>query len=194
MASTEPLSNSMDAGELSSLEKGLQDQNPLEHPATAEHKQSLEPKEGGTKGWLTVAGCAAGMFVSFGWVNCVGLFQAEYEANQLRDYSSSEVAWIPSLECKSTSGLVDINVYLLGHAVFFMLAFSPVAGKLFDTYGPRLPILIGSVMHVFGLMMTSISSKYYQILLSQSVCSGLGCSLIFTPSMTAVSEILTLKR
>jgi hypothetical protein len=34
-----------------------------------------------------------------------------------------------------------------------------VAGKLFDSYGPRLPIAIGSVLHVFGLMMASLSHK-----------------------------------
>ena len=68
-----------------------------------------------------------------------------------------------------------------------MLAFSPVAGKLFDSYGPSVPLLIGSFMHVFGLMMASLSSKYYQFMLSQAVCSGIGTSLIFTPSMTAVS-------
>lgn len=28
----------------------------------------------------------------------VGVFQAYYEANQLRNYTSQEVAWIPSLE------------------------------------------------------------------------------------------------
>jgi hypothetical protein len=42
-------------------------------------------------------------------------------------------------------------------------------------------------MHVFGLMMTSLSRKCYQFVLSQSVCSGIGASLIFTPAMTAVS-------
>jgi len=70
-----------------------------------------------------------------------------------------------------------------------MLALSPVAGKLFDSYGPRVPIVIGSVMHIFGLMMTSISSEYYQILLSQSICSGIGSSLIFTPSLSAISHL-----
>lgn len=69
-----------------------------------------------------------------------------------------------------------------------MLFSSPLAGKLFDNYGPRIPIAIGSLMHVFGLMMTSISHEYYQIMLSQSVCSGIGCSLIFTPAITAVSS------
>lgn len=68
-----------------------------------------------------------------------------------------------------------------------MLFTSPVAGKVFDSYGPRLPTAIGAVMHVFGLMMASLPHKYYQFMLSQSVVSEIGSSLIFTPAMSAVS-------
>jgi MFS family permease len=70
--------------------------------------------------------------------------------------------------------------------VFFMLFVSPLAGWLFDNYGPRLPVFIGTILHVFGLMMASLSAEYYQFVLSQSVCSGIGASLILAPSMTAV--------
>lgn len=71
-------------------------------------------------------------------------------------------------------------------AVFLMLFFSPVAGYLFDNYGPRLPIAIGGVLQVFGLMMASLSTKYYQFLLSQSIVAGIGASLIFNPCVTSV--------
>lgn len=52
-----------------------------------------------------------------------------------------------------------------------------------DELGPRIPILLGSFLHVFGLMMTSISSEYYQFLLAQGICSGLGCCFLFYPGM-----------
>lgn len=55
--------------------------------------------EGGTKAWLSLLGAACAMFVSFGWVNCIALFQAEYETNQLKSYSQSAVSWITSMEC-----------------------------------------------------------------------------------------------
>jgi MFS family permease len=61
----------------------------------------------------------------------------------------------------------------------------PVAGKLVDEFGPRIPILLGSFLHIFGLMMTSLSTKYYQILLAQGVCSGIGCSFLFYPTIAA---------
>jgi hypothetical protein len=57
--------------------------------------------EGGVQAWLTVAGAAACLFVSFGWVNCVGIFQEYYQTHQLKHYSASEIAWIPSLQSES---------------------------------------------------------------------------------------------
>lgn len=54
--------------------------------------------DGGTEAWLTVAGAAACLFVSFGWVNAVGFFQDYYERNQLKQYSPSQIAWISSLQ------------------------------------------------------------------------------------------------
>lgn len=56
------------------------------------------------------------------------------------------------------------------------------SGKLADNYGPRWPLLFGSVLHVFGLMMVSISKEYYQIFLAQSIASGIGTSFLFYPS------------
>ncbi|KAK9552762.1 hypothetical protein V6Z79_006187 [Aspergillus fumigatus] len=71
---------------------------------------------------------------------------------------------------------------------------SPLAGKWFDCYGPHLPIAIGSGLHVFGLLMASLSHKYYQFTLSQSVMSGIGSSLIFIPAMSAELPLTKLPR
>lgn len=62
----------------------------------------------------------------------------------------------------------------------------PIFGKAFDNYGPRYLLLIGTFFHVFGLMMTSLSSQYYQILLAQGVCSALGASAVFYSAMNSV--------
>lgn len=73
--------------------------------------------------------------------------------------------------------------------VFFLLFGGLFEGKIFDFYGPRVLISTGTFLHVFGLMMTSISTKYYQILLSQSVCSGIGASMVFYPAFTCVGSL-----
>src|SRR4051812_19499111 len=96
------------------------------------------------------------VYVSFGWINCIGIFQEYYQLNTLKQYTSSTVSWIPSME------------------LFMMFLGGPIFGKVFDNYGPRYLLLFGTFFHVFGLMMTSLSTEYYQILLSQGVCSALG--------------------
>ena len=68
-----------------------------------------------------------------------------------------------------------------------MFAFGPVCGILFDSYGPRWILLVGSFLHVFGLMMTSLATEYYQILLAQGVCSAMGASAIFYPAVSSTT-------
>ncbi|GKZ36277.1 hypothetical protein AbraIFM66950_007278, partial [Aspergillus brasiliensis] len=96
------------------------------------------PPDGGFAAWSVVLGA---------W--CIGTFQTYYETTLLSGYSTSTIAWIPSLE------------------VFFMFFMGPIVGTLSDRLGARVVIIAGSILHVFGLMMTSISTEYYQVLLSQ---------------------------
>ena len=148
----------------------------------------MDPKsfpEGGAKAWLTVAGASACLFVSFGWVNCVGIFQDYYQAHQLKEYSASNIAWIPALQSKSSSSYYPIVLTML---VFFMLFGGTFVGRAFDSYGPRYLLMGGTFLHVFGLMMTSISKKYYQLLLSQAICSSIGASMVFYPAFNSVSS------
>ena len=75
-----------------------------------------------------------------------------------------------------------------------MLFMGPFAGYVYDNYGIRVILLIGTFMHVFGLMMASISTEYYQFLLSQGVCSAIGAACIFTPAVSCVSTWFYKKR
>ncbi|KAJ0412993.1 major facilitator superfamily domain-containing protein [Aspergillus carlsbadensis] len=134
------------------------------------------PPDGGVVAWLVILGCWCASFCSFGWLNSVGVFQEYYQNDLLRDYSTSTVSWIPSLE------------------LFFMLGMGPIVGAIFDRYGPRWLLLVGSFLHVFGLMMTSLSTEYYQLLLSQGLCSAIGVSMIFQPSVTCAAGWFTKNR
>lgn len=62
----------------------------------------------------------------------------------------------------------------------------PIFGKVFDNYGPRWLLLGGSIAHVFGLMMTSLATEYYQFVLAQGICSAFGASAIFYSAMSSV--------
>jgi MFS family permease len=72
--------------------------------------------------------------------------------------------------------------------VFMMFLGGPVFGKIFDNYGPRYLLLAGSFFHVFGLMMASLSTQYYQFFLAQGVVSALGASAVFYPAMSCVGQ------
>ncbi|BCS20328.1 MCT family MFS transporter [Aspergillus puulaauensis] len=143
---------------------------------TASNRSPTGVPDGGTAAWLVILGCWCTSFCSFGWLNSVGVFQEYYQNDLLRSYSTSAVSWIPSLE------------------IFFMMAMGPIVGVLYDRYGPRWLLLTGSIMHVFGIMMTSISHEYYQILLSQGLCSAFGVSMIFQPSLTCAAGWFDRKR
>lgn len=49
-------------------------------------------------------------------------------------------------------------------------------------------------MVIFGQMMLSLSTKYYQVMLSQGVCVGTGAGLIYVPAIAMVSTQFTTKR
>jgi hypothetical protein len=74
--------------------------------------------EGGAEAWLTVLGSSACLFVSFGWVNCVGIFQQYYQTHQLSEYSASQIAWIPSLQSKCS-----VCPIILDFCIEFLLIF-----------------------------------------------------------------------
>ncbi|GLA59994.1 hypothetical protein AtubIFM54640_011419 [Aspergillus tubingensis] len=69
----------------------------------------------------------------------------------------------------------------------FCSMFGPFIGILFDNYGPRYIILVGTILHVLGIMMTSISTEYYQILLAQGICSPIGNSALFHSGVNSIS-------
>jgi len=63
--------------------------------------QDLDPvgiPDGGLVAWSVVFGSWCVLFTSFGWVDCIGLFQNHYQIDQLKDYSPSTIAWITSVE------------------------------------------------------------------------------------------------
>lgn len=59
-------------------------------------------------------------------------------------------------------------------------------GRIFDVYGPRWLLIIGTVVYVFGLMMTSLSTQYYQFILAQGVLGAIGSSACFNACMASV--------
>ncbi|KAH6891039.1 major facilitator superfamily domain-containing protein [Thelonectria olida] len=124
--------------------------------------------DGGTEAWLVVLGGWCALFCTFGLVNCVGVFQAYYVGGPLRHYDSSTVSWIMSVQ------------------VFFMIFCGAIFGRIFDSYGPRYLLYGGTLAYVFGLMMVSLSSSYYQFFLSQAIVASVGSSAVFNACMSSL--------
>ena len=86
-------------------EKSLNSPSLSSDPAESKPQPPPEAPEGGSQAFLSLLGGSLGLFISFGWVNCIAVFQAEYETNQLKSYSSSEISWITSSECEICDGV-----------------------------------------------------------------------------------------
>lgn len=125
--------------------------------------------EGGRAAWAVVLGAWCCIFSTAGWIACMGVFQTYYQVNQLKAYSASAIAWILSTQS------------------FFFFGLAPWIGLAFDRFGPRALLIGGTLLHITGLLSLALSSLYYQIFLSQSVCSAIGASIIFWTSGLTVA-------
>ncbi|KAJ1325704.1 MFS transporter MCT family aspergillic acid transporter [Microdochium nivale] len=144
-------------------------------PATASEKPAGPPgtspadfPDGGFDAWLCVLGGWCAAFSAFGLINCIGVFVQLYAAGPLAGYSLSMVTWITSLQA------------------FVMTGTGAIMGRVFDSYGPRYLIIFGTIVFIFSLMMTSLSTQYYQFILAQSILSSLGASAIFNASLNSI--------
>ncbi|EGD94588.1 MFS monocarboxylate transporter [Trichophyton tonsurans CBS 112818] len=138
------------------------DGTPVQLEATGDTDQGL-------RAWTVVVGAWCVNLCGFGWVNAIGVFQEYYQSHQLQSYSTSSISWILSLQ------------------PFVLFAAGLIIGRIFDNYGPKLLLLVGTVLQVLGLMMTSISNEYYQFILAQGICGSLGASLTFYSSIASTA-------
>ncbi|KAL7931653.1 major facilitator superfamily domain-containing protein [Trichoderma chlorosporum] len=126
------------------------------------------PPDGGLQAWLQVVASFALYFNHLGLLNSFGVFQAYYETDLLRDSSPSAISWIGSVQ------------------VFCLMSVGAVIGPLYDTGYCRALLFAGTLLVTLGFMLTSISTRYWQIFLAQGVCLGLGTCCLSIPSIAIV--------
>ncbi|GBE84114.1 Aspyridones efflux protein [Sparassis crispa] len=132
--------------------------------------------DGGPLGWVQVVGSFFLFFSSWGIANTFGVYQTFYEEDMLRTTSPSTIAWVGSLQG------------------FLMMVIGILTGPIFDMGYSRALVWVGTFMVVFGMMMTSIAKKYWQILLAQGVCVGLGAGCLFIPSVAIIATYFVKRR
>lgn len=132
--------------------------------------------DGGLNAWLQVLGGWVVLAASWGLVNTFGAYQTYYQTVMLTSESASTISWIGSLQA---------CLLFLGGLV---------SGPLFDA-GYFTPTMIGGLLLIcFGMFMTSLCSTYWQVLLAQGVCVGIGMGLTFLPATAIQSQYFAKRR
>ncbi|KAF2660427.1 MFS general substrate transporter [Lophiostoma macrostomum CBS 122681] len=162
---------------------GISVTNPKTKEQGLETVQSKKPSirdassipDGGLWAWLQVVGAFFLFFNSWGIINTFGSYQTYYETNLLPDSSPSSISWIGSIQA------------------FLLLMVGMLTGPVYDAGYFRSLLFIGTFMLVFGQMMVSLCTEYYQVLLAQAFCMGIGCACLFIPSVAILSTYFTTK-
>ncbi|KAJ7140705.1 major facilitator superfamily domain-containing protein [Mycena epipterygia] len=128
--------------------------------------QEAEFPDGGIRAWGTVFGVRTPAFSA----ETFGVFEEHYSANQLKDQPLSTISWIGSLQ--------PCLILLIGC----------VSGPLFDAGYLRPMIASAGTLYVFCLFMTSISTQFYQFLLSQGLGVGIAMGFLFTPAVSTLGH------
>ncbi|KAH7024990.1 major facilitator superfamily domain-containing protein [Microdochium trichocladiopsis] len=131
--------------------------------------------DGGLKAWSVAAGASCITFCTLGFANSFGTFQQYYLTHQLASRSPDDVAWIGSI------------------SIFLQLSVGLIAGPLFDRYG-AIVLRPAAVGYLFAVMMLSLCTEYWQIMLVQGVLMGLCQGMLQLPGMASVSQWFDKKR
>ncbi|KAJ9150365.1 MFS general substrate transporter [Pleurostoma richardsiae] len=105
---------------------------------------------------------------TWGFINSFGVFQTTY-TTLFAPISPSAISWIGSIQ------------------VFLLFFVGTPAGWLSDGGHFRPVLLVGSLLQVVGLFCAAQATEFWQLLLAQGLCMGLGNGLVFCPSLAVVS-------
>lgn len=103
-----------------------------------------------------------------GLANSYGVFETFYTRTYLTTSSPSAISWIGSIQ------------------LFLTMLIGVFAGWFLDAGHLRPLLIAGSFLEIFGMFMTSLSTKYWQVLLAQGICVGLGSGLLGLTSVAII--------
>lgn len=75
-----------------------------------------------------------------------------------------------------------------------MIGVGIFAGPLYDHGYLRTLVLVGSILVVFGMLMTGLCSQYWQLMFAQGVVVGLGSGCLFLPSIAVLPQYFERRR
>ncbi|KAK3945474.1 putative major facilitator superfamily transporter protein [Diplogelasinospora grovesii] len=167
----------IEAGTIAPLPATTSGKPESEAPAGPAAPDAGPVPDGGLDAWLQVLGSTIILAETWGLINSFGVFQAYYQTDLLAaTSSSSDISWIGSLQ---GSLLMLVGV---------------ISGPLFDAGYFRHLLWAGMFLIVFGQFMTSLCSSYWQVVLAQGVCIGIGMGFTFLPSAAIMSQYFSKRR
>nr|WHS04489.1 transporter [Phaeosphaeriaceae sp. CF-150626] len=140
--------------------------NRLFEPHDPEPSPYTSQPDGGPTAWLQVLGSFILFFNTWGAMNTFGVFQTYYESGALFTQSSSNIAWIGSIQ------------------TFCLQAMGLVAGPVYDRGGFRVLVVIGSAGVVGGYVVLSFCKEFWHVVLAQGFLIGLAEGCLFTPMIS----------
>ncbi|KAI9776708.1 MAG: hypothetical protein M1839_009435 [Geoglossum umbratile] len=129
-----------------------------------------DPPDGGLIAWLQVFAGFLLVVNSRGLTNTFGVYQEYYSREQLRGTNPSTISWIGSIQT-------------------FLLMFGGVfCGRLLDAGHLRVQLCAGITLQFVGTVLTSFATEYWQILIAQGFCVGMGSSFLWLPSVVVIAQ------
>jgi hypothetical protein len=104
-----------------------------------------------------------------GIMNTFGVYQTIYETSYLKSSTPSAISWIGSIQ------------------IFLLMVVGALTGPIYDAGHFRLLVMVGSFLIVFGHMMLSLCTSYWQVVLAQAICVGMGTGCLFVPAVAIIS-------
>ncbi|USW50549.1 Putative major facilitator superfamily, MFS transporter superfamily [Septoria linicola] len=126
--------------------------------------------DGGTRAWLQVAGSFLVFGNLWGMSFAFGSFQSYYELTYIPNESASSISWIGTV------------------SIFLLILLGVASGPLFDLGWFRTMLIVGGLTETLSVFLTSVSTTYWQLMLSQGVLMGLANGLLYLPGLALVGR------
>jgi MFS family permease len=147
---------------------------PASTTAMAQQLDAQHPIEG-FGAWMQALGALLVYTATWGLLSTYGSYQSYYERT-LPDVPTDTIAWV---------GTVEGVLLIMGGVI---------TGPIYDRGHIRSLLYVGTFLTVFGVMMLSLCKAYWQILLAQGWCVGIGSGILYTPSIALVAMTFTKRR
>lgn len=132
------------------------------------------PPDGGLRAWSQVFVGHLVNCLTWGFAASFGVYQLHYTETLL--LPASQIAWVGSIQ------------------LFLTFAISAFSGRCADAGFARHAVLAGTTLCVLGTFMTSLAKTYWQIVLAQGICTGIGMGVMYLPAVTVVGTYFARKR